>query len=114
MTGASLVLVCITYGLNLWLIPLYSRITPSDAAFLEGVIFIIVGALFFLGSGGLSRTSQQAAMLTATAGAVFGEGAIGPSEIFRRDAWKPRGYAFFGLALIVAGVGLIIIYFISL
>lgn len=53
-------------------------------------------------------------MLTATAGAVFGEGAIGPSEIFRRDAWKPRGYAFFGLALIVAGVGLIIIYFISL
>ena len=74
---------------------------------------IIVGVLLYLGSGGITRTSQRAAMLSATASAA-GADVIGPAEIFRKDAWKPKGFVRLGLTLIIAGIILVIIYFVSL
>jgi len=77
-------------------------------------MLIILGALFLLGSGGINLASRKAALLAATAEAVSGKKMVGPSEIFRRDAWKPKGYTLFGLTLIIAGIILLLIYFISL
>jgi hypothetical protein len=37
---------------------------------------------------------------------------MGPSEIFRKDAWKPKGHVLLGLAMILAGAILIIFSFV--
>jgi hypothetical protein len=112
LIGASLVLACIIYVFNLWLLSSRPLISPPDASFFEGLIFIITGALFCIGSGGITRTTQSAARLAAVAGAL-GDDVIGPSEVFRRDAWRPKGFVRFGLVLIFTGIMLLIIYFIS-
>jgi hypothetical protein len=44
----------------------------------------------------------------------LGNDVIGPSEIFRRDAWKPKGFLRLGLTLIMTGIILLVIYFASL
>ena len=79
---------------------------------MEGIIFIILGVLFLLGSGGLSYGSVGAAVLAAKAKALGGD-VVGPSEVLRRDAWKPKGFVRLGLILIVAGIFLLVIYFMS-
>lgn len=109
-----MVIASATYAFNLWFFSGGSHLTATDAAFLEGVIFVLLGALLLLGSGGISRASRQAAMLAATANAVSDKQVIGPSEIFRRDSWKPKGFTFWALTLITAGSILIAIYFASL
>jgi hypothetical protein len=114
LTSVSIVLACATYIVNLWIFSSNSRLSPSDASFLEGICFIILGALLLLGSGGINRASRGAALLAATAEAISGRKMIGPSEMFRRDAWKADGSLRLGLILIIAGIILLIIYFVLL
>lgn len=111
--SASLLITCAVYIANHWFLSSHSTISPTDAFFVEGLVSIILGALLFIGSGGISRTSRGAAMLAATASAL-GNDVIGPSEIFRRDAWKPKGFLRLGLTLIMTGIILLVIYFASL
>jgi len=113
LIGASLLFAFSTYIFDLWFFSSHPHISPKDAAFIEGMIFIIFGVLFFLGSGGINRASQRAAMLAAAASAL-GKDIIGPSEIFRREAWKPKGFIRLGLILIMTGIILLVIYFASL
>jgi len=113
LTSTSLIVACAIYMIDLWLFSSHKPISPTDASFVEGMILVILGALLYLGSGGISRTSQKAAMLSAAASAAGAE-VIGPSEIFRRDAWKPNGFIRLGLILIITGIILLIIYFVSL
>lgn len=112
LIGISSVFACIIYIFNLWFFSSKPLISPTDASFLEGLVFIMIGVLFCLGSGGISRNTQSAARLAAAASALGGD-VIGPSEIFRRDAWKPKGFVRLGLILILTGIILIIIYFVS-
>jgi hypothetical protein len=117
--AASLILALATYTINLWLFStqpyLISRpyLSSTDMVFFDGIIFILSGVLLFLGSGGISRTSQKAALL-ASATKVFDEDTIGPSEIFRKDAWKPKGFTRTGLILMIAGIILLVMYFASI
>jgi hypothetical protein len=82
--------------------------------FIEGMIFLIFGLLLLLGSGGINLWSQKAAILSALAGAMYDEDTVGPSEIFRRDKWKPKGFIRTALILIFAGAFMILIYFLTL
>ena len=86
---------------------------PAAASFFEGILFVLFGALLLIGSGGISQNTMQAAMLASAPGGT-GEDIIGPSEIYRRDAWKPKGSIRFGLTLIIAGIVLLVIYFVSI
>ena len=110
LIGASSILACATYILNLWLFSSNLEISSTDLTFWEAVIFILAGVLFLLGSGGITRRSQGAALLAATAEAIYGEQIIGPSEIYRRDAWKPKGLTRLGLTLIIGGIILLLMY----
>jgi hypothetical protein len=117
---ASLALAFATYALNVWLLSLQENAQlnllvwgPAGASFFEGVFFFLFGALLLIGSGGISRNTQTAAMLASAANAM-GQDAIGPSETYRRDAWKPKGSVRFGLTLIIAGIVLLVIYFVSI
>ena len=89
-------------------------LTQDDTLFLEGVILIAFGLLLILGRGGINVWSLRVAILSALADFLYGrkgQGALGPSESLRRDAWKPSGFVLPGLALIVAGIILVVLYF---
>jgi hypothetical protein len=117
--AASLIVAFAIYEVTFWLFStqpyLTSRtdISATDMIFFEGLMVILAGVLLFLGSGGISRRSQQAALL-ASAAKAFDNDVIGPSEIFRRDAWKPKGFTRTALILIMAGIILLVTYFVSI
>ncbi len=89
------------------------RVSPVDALFLEGILSIVLGILFLLGSGGLGIGSKAAATLAAATSAITGKETIGPAELYRRSKWKPQGYLRFALVLIVTGLFLLVLYFVS-
>ena len=103
----SLVVAFATYGVSFWFLPSYPR---SDLSAIEGILFVLGGVGFLLGSGGISHNTAKAAILASAASAA-GKETIGPSEIMRRDAWKPKGHIRLGLTLIIAGIVLIIYSF---
>lgn len=120
---AVIFVATIVYGLNYWFW-IYEApkdyqalilLTQNDALFLEGLGLLLLGLLLLLGRGGIDLWSIRAAVLGAAADALYGregEGqkAPGPSEVLRRDMWKPNGFIRFGLILICSGVILILLY----
>jgi len=109
LIGVSVVVAFVAYGVSLWL--LGSLFPSSELSGMEGILFILAGVCSLLGSGGISRNTAKAAML-ASAASAMGSKTIGPSEIMRRDAWKPKGHTRLGLTLIIAGVALLVFSFV--
>jgi hypothetical protein len=125
LIGASVLVALATYGVSFWLLQLYARAVaswygpslfysfvyqPPEISALDGILLILAGAGFLLGSGGISRNTSSAALRASVANAL-GKETVGPSEMMRRDAWKPKGHIRLGLTLIIAGIFLIISYF---
>lgn len=108
LIGASVVVAFATYGVSFWLLGSYSS---SEHSALEGILFILAGAAFLVGSGGISRNTAKAAVLASAASGV-GAKTIGPSEIMRRDAWKAKGHIRLGLTFVIAGIVLIFLSFV--
>lgn len=79
LIGISLMIACGTYLLNGWFFSSHPFMSRTDATFVEGIFFIFVGFLVLIGSGGVTRTSQKAAMLASAAKAFSNKDAIGPS-----------------------------------
>jgi hypothetical protein len=99
----SIISALITIGFYLINLQLFSNnkyLSPTDTMFFEGIAFLIIGLLLLLGRGGINLSSRRAAILSALAGAVSGKNAVDPSEIFRRDNWKPQGFIRLGIILI--------------
>lgn len=111
--GISFIITIITYGINL-IVFSNSSFSPTDILFIEGLCSLILGFLLLLGRGGINLWSQKAAILSSIADALFGRGTLGPRESFRRDAWKAKGFTRIALILIIAGVFMLIIYFLNL
>jgi hypothetical protein len=114
LSSISLLITMATYFVNTWLFSSSEYFSPTEAFFIEGMIFLIVGFLLLLGRGGINLWSQKAAILSALAGAVYDEDTVGPAEIFRKDRWKSKGFVRIALILILAGVFMILIYFLTL
>lgn len=110
----SAVLIAVTYAVNLTLLSTSQDVSPTDAFFIEGIFCIIAGLLFLLGAGGINFWSLKAAILGATTEAVYGGGSVSPSELFRRDSWRARGFPRIGFLLLLTGFFMLIIYFVSL
>jgi len=110
----STLIVMGAYFLNAWLLASNRLISPTDAMFIEGLLLLIFGILLLIGSGGINLWSVEASIISALAGALFGEGTMGPSEIMKRDRWKPQGFTKLALILIIAGVFMILVYFLVL
>lgn len=114
LSGISALITVVIYFLNVWLLSGKEYFSPTDALFLEGVVFLALGLFLLLGRGGISLWSKRAAILSALAEGLYGEDTVGPSEIFRRDKWKPEGFIRLGLVLTLTGVLMIVIYFVTL
>ena len=119
-SSISVLITIATYFFNIWLFSSseylreHAHFSPTGAFFLEGIIFLISGILLLLGRGGINLWSQRAAILSALAEAVYNEDTVGPAETFRKDRWKPKGFIRIALILVLAGVFMILIYFLTL
>lgn len=109
----SLVIAIVTYFLNVLILSSRPVIPFKDAVFLEGVLITLLGLIMLLGSGGIGRTSRVAAMLASSTKAISNGDSIGPMEVSERDAWKPKGLTPAGLILLMTGIFLLVIYFVS-
>ena len=112
--GISLSIVVVVYFVNGLFLSSNEIISPTDALFVEGIIFLLIGFLLLLGRGGINLWSQSAAILSATAEAVYGSETVGPNEIMRKDVWKSKGFIRAGLILVIAGVFMLVVYFLTL
>ena len=104
-----LVLIAV-YFVDLGFLSSYLHLSALDTMSMEGVLFIILGLLFLLGRGGISRGSFSAAMFASKAKAMSSMDIAGPNEILRRDAWKAEGYIRTALILLFSGILMIIVY----
>jgi hypothetical protein len=120
---ASAAVAIAFFGLSSWLVQSYVRglnsyygpnssapYPPSEIAGGDAILLIIGGAIFLLGSGGISRNTSRAALYASVASA-FGNETVGPAEMMRRDAWRPKGHKLMGLTLIAAGIFSIVLAF---
>jgi len=103
LIASSIVVALAIFGFDFIFLHSYSL---ANILALEGILAVVFGACFLVGSGGMSRNTASAAILASAAKAIDGE-TIGPSEILRRDVWKPKGYVRLGLTIIGAGAILI-------
>ena len=123
VVGASIVVAFAFYGFSSWFANLYVRATntyygpymaspfpPSEVAGADAILLILGGLLLLLGSGGISLNTAKAIFINALANAM-GKETVGPGEMMRREAWRPKGYKLAGLILIVAGVFSILLAF---
>jgi hypothetical protein len=113
-SGISILIAICFYFVNVRFFSSIKYFSSTDAFFIEGMILLLCGILLLLGRGGINLWSQKAAILSALAGAVYDEDTIGPNEILRKDRWKPEGFTRLALILILAGVFMLIIYFLAL
>ena len=108
----AVIITAAAYFVNIWLFFSNRYVTPLDAFFLEGVVLLIFGVLFLLGSGGLNVWTLKAAILAAMAGA-YGQDTVGPSEAISRDRWKPQGFTRFALVVLLTGFFMLLAYFLG-
>ena len=88
-------------------------IRAYDWFFFEGILCLVLSALFALGRGGIDACTARSARTRALADAVYGEDQ-GTSGTFRKDKWKPEGFPKAALVLLIAGIVLLIIYLLTL
>lgn len=113
LSSISVSITIATYFVNIWLFSSSEYLSPTDAFFLEGIVFLLSGLLLLLGRGGINLWSRRAAILSALAEAIYDADTVGPDEMFRRDRWKPKGFVRIALILILAGVFMVLIYFLT-
>ena len=109
----SMIITVVFYFVNVQLFTT-PMLSPVDAMFIEGMLFLIIGFLFLLGRGGINVWSQRAAILSALTEAISGKDMLGPDETLEKDRWKPKGFTRLALILILTGVFMILTYFITL
>lgn len=114
IAGVSSLIVVMAYFVNVLLFSSNEIVSPTDAMFIEGVGFLLIGSLLLLGRGGINLWSKKAAILSATAEAVYGAETVGPAETMRKDAWKSKGFVRAGLILVLTGVFMFAVYFLTL
>jgi len=114
LSSISAFIAVAAYLFNVQFLSGSKDLSPTDALFLEGISLFIIGLLLLLGRGGINRWSQRAAILSALAGAILKGDTVGPSEVLRRDRWKAQGFIRLAFILILAGVLMILIYFLTL
>jgi len=83
--------------------------------FAEGIMFLLLGFLLLLGSGGINLWTISAILNSSVADWIYGKESnkehVRPSEILRVDRWQPKGLPYAGLICIFAGIIMILTYF---
>ena len=107
------VIILVFAGLNFLVMPHTQDLRAFDWFLFEGILLIIISVLFALGRGGIDAYTLRSAATSAVADAVYGKD-YQVSEVFRKDKWKPQSFPKAALVLLVAGIVMLIIYFVAL
>jgi hypothetical protein len=105
--------VLVLVGINLFILPHNAYVGVYDWFLFEGIFCIIVGIIFAIGRGGIGPGSFREARLRAAIDAVYGKD-YAISEVYRKDKWNPKGFPKAALVLLIAGIVMIIVYFVTL
>jgi hypothetical protein len=112
LSCTSIVITIAFYFVNLWLFSSNEPPSPTDAFFVEGILFILIGLLFLFGRRGINLWTLKAAILSASA--VYDEDTVSPDEIMMEEKWKQVGFARLAVLLILTGFLMILAYFLTL
>lgn len=110
--AASIAIYFLNYSLFPILFP-KSALSRHDMLFLEGLMFVIVGVLIFLGYGGLNIFTYRATVLSSAASAISGKETVGPKEILEHNKWRAKGHLRLAIILALTGVILLTLYFVT-
>ena len=105
--------VLVFTGINLFILPHNISVTVYDWFLFEGIFCLILSILFALGRGGIDAYTLRSAETAALADAVYGED-YEVSKTFRKDKWRPEGFPKAALVLLIAGIVVLILYFLTL
>ena len=105
--------VLVFTALNFSILPHSIYFRTYDWFFLEGILCFVLSVLFALGRGGIDAYTRRSATIKALADAIYGKD-YEISETFRKDKWRPEGFPNAALVLLIAGIALLIIYFLTL
>jgi hypothetical protein len=105
--------VLVFAALNFFILPHSIFFRTYDWFFFEGILCFILSGLFALGRGGIDAYTARSARTEASADAIYGKD-YGISETFRKDKWRPEGFPKAALILLMAGIVLLIIYFLTI
>jgi hypothetical protein len=99
--------------LNFYVLPSNAGVRVYDWFLFEGIFCVIFSVLFALGRGGIDAYTLRSAATAAAADAIYGTNHK-VSETFRKDKWRAEGFPKAALVLLVAGLVMLVIYFITL
>jgi hypothetical protein len=99
--------------LNFFVLPSNAAVRAYDWFLFEGIFCVILSALFALGRGGIDAYTLRSAATAAVTDAVYGTNHE-VSETFRKDKWEPQGFPKAALVLLVAGLVMLVVYFLTL
>jgi hypothetical protein len=98
---------------DFFILPTGESIRVYDWFLFEGLFCIILSVLLALGRGGIDAYTLRSAATAAAADAIYGS-EYQVSEVFRKDKWKPEGFPKAALVLLIAGIVMLVIYFLTL
>jgi len=84
-----------------------------DWFFIEGILCFVLSVLFALGRGGIDAYTPRSATTKALADAIYGKD-YEISDTFRKDKWTPEGFPRAALVLLISGIVILLIYFLTL
>lgn len=98
---------------NFFVLPTGVGIRAYDWFLFEALFCIIISVLFALGRGGINAYTLRSATTAAATDAIYGT-EYSVTETFRKDKWKPQGFPKTALVLLVAGLVMLAVYFLTL
>jgi len=105
--------VLIFTGINLFILPHNISVRVYDWFLFEGIFCLILSILFALGRGGIDAYTLRSAETAALADAVYGKD-YEISKTFRKDKWRAEGFPKAALVLLIAGIVVLTLYFLTL
>jgi membrane protein implicated in regulation of membrane protease activity len=105
--------VLVFAAVNLFILPHSIYFRAYDWFFFEGIFCFILSVLFALGRRGIDAYTSRSATAKALADAIYGKD-YEVSETFRKDKWRPEGFPKAALVLLIAGIVILMIYFLTL
>lgn len=105
--------VLVFTGINFFILPHNLSIRIYDWFLFEGIFCIVLSVLFALGRGGIDAYTLRSASTAALTDAIYGTDHH-VSQVFRKDKWRPEGFPKAALVLLLVGIVVLIIYFLTL
>jgi len=107
------VLILAFATINIFLLPHSNSIRAYDWFLFEGILCIIISVLLASGRGGINAYTLRSAATVAATDAIYNKD-YEVSTVFRKDKWKPEGFPKAALVLLIAGIAMLVIYFLTL